>query len=512
MIWGKQLYSYDVPQWFAGDPAGPTPPEGRRFIRNSEWEHFNAHDILSMPDPWEYPWFAAWDLAFHCLPLGLLDSEFAKDNLRLMTREWYMHPNGQLPAYEWEFGNVNPPVFGWAARRINQLEHRTAGNADTDFLEAMFHKLLLEFTWWVNRKDYDDNNVFQGGFLGLDNIGVFDRAKEVPGGGRIDQSDGTAWMAFNTLGMLRLALELARVRPAYEDIATKFYEHFLSIARAMNLPDHVLWDDEDGFFYDVVHLPDGRIVPLRVRSLVGLISLIGVEVIEPDLLEANQQFRRRMRWFSRHRPHLAQNVASVERPGVGERVLLSVLDEDKLRSVLAYLLDEDEFLSRYGIRSLSRYHAERPFTVNIGGMDFTVAYEPGEAQSGMFGGNSNWRGPIWFPLNYLIIEALREYHSYYGDDFQVDFPTGSGSKATLGEIADELSARLVALFLPDDAGRRPFHGNRERLQEDPAWRDLLLFHEYFHGDTGEGLGASHQTGWTGLVATLIDELGRSEPS
>ncbi len=513
MIWGKQLYSFDIPQWLAGDPAGPAPPEGRRFIRNHEWEHFNAHDVLSMPDPWEYPWFAAWDLAFHCLPLGLLDAEFAKDNLRLMTREWYMHPNGQLPAYEWEFGNVNPPVFAWAARRISQLELQTTGSEDFDFLESMFHKLLLEFTWWVNRKDYDDNNVFQGGFLGLDNIGVFDRAKEVPGGGRIDQSDGTAWMAFNTLGMLRLALELARVRPAYEDIATKFYEHFLSIARAMNLPDHILWDEKDGFFYDVVHLPDGRNVPLRVRSLVGLISLIGVEVIEPDLLAANQQFRSRMQWFSKHRPHLAQNVASVERPGVGERVLLSVLDEDKLRSVLSYLLDEEEFLAPYGIRSLSKHHVEHPFTVNIGGMDFTVAYEPGEAQSGMFGGNSNWRGPIWFPLNYLIIEALREYHSYYGDDFQIEFPTHSGSMATLGEIADELSTRLVALFLPDAAGRRPFHGGRERLQDDPAWCDLLLFHEYFHGDTGEGLGASHQTGWTGLVATLIDELGRRpEPS
>jgi hypothetical protein len=508
MIWGKQLYSYDIPQWLAGDPAGPVPPDNRRQIRNHEWEHFNAHDVLSMPDPWEYPWFAAWDLAFHCLPLGLLDTEFAKDNLRLMTREWYMHPNGQLPAYEWEFGNVNPPVFAWAARRIDQLELQTTGSGDVEFVEAIFHKLLLEFTWWVNRKDYDDNNVFQGGFLGLDNIGVFDRAKEVPGGGRIDQSDGTAWMAFNTLGMLRLALELARVRPAYEDIATKFYEHFLSIARAMNLPDHVLWDEEDGFFYDVVHLPDGRIVPLRVRSLVGLISLIGVEVIEPELLEASKQFRNRMRWFSEHRPHLAQNVASVERPGVGERVLLSVLDEAKLRSVLGYLLDEDEFLSPYGIRSLSRHHAEQPFTVNIGGMDFTVAYEPGEAQSSMFGGNSNWRGPIWFPINYLIIEALREYHSYYGDDFQVEFPTGSGAMATLGEVADELARRLIALFLRDEAGRRPIHGNRERLQNDPAWCDLLLFHEYFNGDTGEGLGASHQTGWTGLVATLIDELGR----
>ncbi len=513
MIWGKQLYSYDMQQWFAGDPAGPAPPKSRRSIRNSEWEHFNAHDVLSMPDPWEYPWFAAWDLAFHCLPLGLLDADFAKDNLRLMTREWYMHPNGQLPAYEWEFGNVNPPVFAWAARRISQLELQISGSGDTDFLEAMFHKLLLEFTWWVNRKDYDDNNVFQGGFLGLDNIGVFDRANEVPGGGRVDQSDGTAWMAFNTLGMLRLALELARLRPAYEDIATKFYEHFLSIARAMNLPDHVLWNDEDGFFYDVVHLPDGRIVPLRVRSLVGLISLIGVEVIEPDLLEANGQFRSRMRWFSKHRPHLAQNVASVDRPGVGERVLLSVLDEDKLRSVLGYLLDEEEFLSPYGIRSLSRYHAEHPFTVEIGGMDFAVAYDPGEAQSGMFGGNSNWRGPIWFPLNYLIIEALREYHSYYGEEFRVEFPTGSGELATLGEIADELSTRLIALFLRDEAGRRPFHGQRERLQTDPAWRDLLLFHEYFNGDTGEGLGASHQTGWTGLVATLIDELGRgTEPT
>ncbi len=510
MIWGKQLFSYDVEQWLDGDPAGPPPPPDRLHGRNARWRHFNAHDILSMPDPWEYPWFAAWDLAFHCLPLGLVDPSFAKANLRLMTREWYMHPNGQLPAYEWEFGNVNPPVFGWATRRMIELDRRWSGVADDRFLEAMFHKLLLTFTWWVNQKDQDGNNVFQGGFLGLDNIGLFDRSEEVPGGGHIDQSDGTAWMAFATLGMLRLSLELADVRPAYQDIATKFYEHFLSIARAMNLPDHSLWDEHDGFFYDVLHLPDGRVVPLKVRSLVGLISLIGVEVIEPELLASNPEFQRRMRWFSTHKPHLAENVASVDRHGVGERVLMSVLDEDKLRSVLRYLLDPDEFLSPFGIRSLSKYHETHPFSVNIGGMDFTISYEPGESETGMFGGNSNWRGPIWFPLNYLIIEAIREYHTYYGDDFTVEMPTGSGNEVTLHEVADELARRLITLFMPDETGRRPFHGGRERLQDDPAWCDLLLFHEYFNADTGEGLGASHQTGWTGLVATLIDELGRSD--
>jgi hypothetical protein len=508
MVWGKQLYSYDVEQWLEGDPAGPAPPLRRRRGRNARWQHLNAHDVISMPDPWEYPWFAAWDLAFHCLPLGLIDPAFAKANLRLMTREWYMHPNGQLPAYEWEFGNVNPPVFGWAARRMIGIDRRWTGEVDDLFLEAMFHKLLLTFTWWVNQKDHDGNNVFQGGFLGLDNIGLFDRSQEVPGGGHIDQSDGTAWMAFATLGMLRLALELADARPAYQDIATKFYEHFLAIARAMNLPDHNLWDEEDGFFYDVLHLPDGRIVPLKVRSLVGLIALIGVEVIEPELLASNEEFRDRMRWFSEHKPHLAENVASVTRHGIGERVLMSVLDEEKLRSVLRYLLDPDEFLSPYGIRSLSKYHQANPFAVKIGGTEFTIAYEPGESETGIFGGNSNWRGPIWFPLNYLIIEALREYHAFYGEACMVEMPTGSGTTMTLGDVADELARRLVSLFLPDAQGRRPFHGDRHQ-HHDPEWSDLLLFHEYFNGDTGEGLGASHQTGWTGLVATLIDELGRT---
>jgi hypothetical protein len=511
MIWGKQLYSFDIEQWLDGDPAGPRPPPTRHDIRNFDWRHFNAHDILSMPDPWEYPWFAAWDLAFHCLPLGLVDPEFAKSNLRLMTREWYMHPNGQLPAYEWEFGNVNPPVFGWAVRRVHQLDKRWDSETGTDFLEAMFHKLLLTFTWWVNRKDRDGNNVFQGGFLGLDNIGLFDRSKEVPGGGHIDQSDGTAWMAFATLGMLRLSLELAVKRPAYQDIATKFYEHFLSIAKAMNATDHSLWDEEDGFFYDVLHLPDGQIVPLKVRSLVGLISLLAVEVIEPEFLAGNPEFQRRMLWFSKHRPHLAENVASVDRPGVGQRVLMSILDEPKLRSVLSYLLDPEEFLAPHGIRSLSKYHAAHPLTVSIGGTEFSVSYEPGESETVMFGGNSNWRGPIWFPLNYLIIEALREFHTYYGDRFTVEFPTGSGSQATLREVADDLARRLIALFLPDADGKRPFHGSRDRLTEDSAWGDELLFHEYFNAETGEGLGASHQTGWTGLVATLIDELGRSAP-
>jgi hypothetical protein len=466
----------------------------------------NNFDVISMPDSWEYPWYAAWDLAFHCLPLALVDPEFAKGNLRLMTREWYMHPNGQLPAYEWEYGNVNPPVFAWATRHVFELD-RALGGHDAVFLEAMFHKLLLNFTWWVNRKDTDGNNVFQGGFLGLDNISLFDRSEELPTGGHIDQSDGTAWVAFTTLGMLKIALELAAMRPSYQDVATKFYEHFLSIARAMNLPDHSLWNEEDGFYYDVLHLPDGRVEPLRVRSLVGLLPLLGVEVIEPDVLAAAPEFQERMAWFSRHRPHLAQNVASVERPGVGKRVLMSILDEERLRSVLRYMLDPAEFLSPHGIRSLSKYHEAHPYTLEVDGVTFTIGYEPGESATVLFGGNSNWRGPVWFPLNYLIIEALRDYAGYYGDSFTVEHPTGSGRQATLDEIADDLSRRLISLFLPGEEGRRPFHGDVARLQEDQAWRDLLLFHEYFDGDTGRGLGASHQTGWTALVAMLIHELG-----
>jgi hypothetical protein len=508
LIWSKQLYSYDVEQWLDGDPAGPAPPPARRHGRNAHWRHLNNHDVISMPDAWEYPWYAAWDLAFHCIPIASFDPGFAKQNLRLMTREWYMHPNGQLPAYEWGFGNVNPPVFAWATRRIYELDARSRGTPDVDFLESMFHKLLLNFTWWVNRVDTDGNNVFQGGFLGLDNISLFDRSKSLPTGGHIDQSDGTAWMAFFTQGMLKIAFELAHLRPAYQDVATKFYEHFLAIARAMNAPDHSLWDERDGFFYDVLHLPDGSVRPLRVRSLVGLLPLIGVEVIADEVLDAVPEFRRRMEWFSRHRPHHALNVASVERPGVGQRHLLSILDEDRLRSVLSYMLDPDEFLSPHGIRSLSKIHEEHPFVFSYGGETVTVGYEPGESTTGIFGGNSNWRGPVWFPLNYLIVEALHEYHDYYGDQFTVEYPTGSGREATLDEVADDLAERLVGLFLPDASGRVPALGDHPVLQEDPLWNTHPMFFEYFHGDTGAGLGASHQTGWTALVAKLIDELGR----
>ena len=503
LIWSKQLYYFDVEQWLAGDPAGPDPEPGRDRLRNGDWSHLNNFDVISMPDAWEYPWYAAWDLAFHCVPLATVDAGFAKGNLRLMTREWYMHPNGQFPAYEWEFGNVNPPVFAWATRRVFEIDRRTGGG-DDEFLEGMFHKLLLNFTWWVNRKDADGNNVFQGGFLGLDNVSLFDRSDDLPTGGHIDQSDATAWMAFSTLGMLRIALELAARRPVYEAVATKFYEHFLSIARAINLPDHSLWNDEDGFFYDVLHLPDGRVEPLRVRSLVGLLPLLGVEVIEPGVLDAAPRFRERMEWYRRHRPQLSRHIASVERPGVGHRILLSVLDEDRLRSVLRYLLDPDEFLSPYGVRSLSKFHADHPYTLEVDGTHFTIGYEPGESTTALFGGNSNWRGPVWFPVNYLIIEALREYHEYYGDAFVVECPTGSGREVTLQGVADDLADRLIALFRLDD-DRRPFHGDVARLQSDPAWRDLLLFHEYFDGDTGRGLGASHQTGWTALVAKLIEE-------
>jgi hypothetical protein len=505
LIWTKQLYYYDVEQWLDGDPLGPPPPERRGVIRNGDWRHVNNFDIVSMPDSWEYPWYAAWDLAFHCVPLALIDPAFAKGNLRLMTREWYMHPNGALPAYEWAFENVNPPVFAWATRRVYELDG-SRGEPDHDFLEAMFHKLLLNFTWWVNRKDVDGNNVFQGGFLGMDNVSLFDRSVELPTGGHIDQSDGTAWMGFATLGMLKIALELAALRPAYQDVATKFYEHFLAIAQAMNFPGHSLWDPEDGFFYDVLHLPDGTSRPLRVRSMVGLLPLIAVEVIEPDVLDRVPEFTARMAWLARHKPHLKEDVATMTPAAAGHRHLLAMLNEERLRSVLRYMLDPDEFLSPYGVRSLSKVHAEEPFTLAVGGADFTIGYEPGESRSHLFGGNSNWRGPIWFPINYLIVEALREYATYYGEDFTVEHPVGSGRPCTLNEVADDLSQRLISLFLPGSDGSRPVHGAAARAA-GAAWEDELLFYEYFHGETGEGLGASHQTGWTALVAKLINELG-----
>jgi hypothetical protein len=508
LLWCKQLYYYDVGEWLEGDPAGPPPPEGRRHGRNGDWRHLNNLDVISMPDAWEYPWFAAWDLAFHCIPLALVDPAFAKQQLTLLVREWYMHPNGQLPAYEWAFGDVNPPVHAWAAWRVYKIEKRLTGRADRAFLERIFHKLLLNFTWWVNRKDSDGHNVFQGGFLGLDNIGVFDRSAMLPTGGHLEQSDGTAWMGMYSLNMLTIALELARENPVYEGVATKFFEHFLSIASAMNDiggEGVSLWDEQDEFFYDVLHLPDDEMRPLRLRTLVGLIPLLAVETIEPDLLEALPQFKARLEWFLRHRPQLASLVSRWQEPGAGERRLLALVRGHRMKQLLKRMLDPQEFLSDHGVRGISRYHAEHPYMLRVNGMEYAVRYEPAESTTGLFGGNSNWRGPVWFPINFLLIEALQKFHHYYGDDFLVECPTGSGTKATLWQVAENLSSRLTHLFLRGPDGRRPVFGDNEVLQRDPYWRDYLLFYEYFNGDTGAGLGASHQTGWTALVAKLLEQ-------
>jgi hypothetical protein len=514
LVWGKQYYHVDIGRWLEGDPAGPPPSAQRSAGRNAAWREMNAADVISMPDPWEYPWFAAWDLAFHMIPHALIDPEFAKGQLVLLTREWFMHPNGQLPAYEWSFSDVNPPVHAWATWRVYKIDRRISGRADRAFLEKVFHKLLLNFTWWVNRKDREGNNVFQGGFLGLDNIGVFDRSALLPGGGHLAQADGTAWMGFYSLQMMQIALELARLNPVYEDVATKFFEHFLYIAGALNNLGQSgisLWDDDDGFFYDVLHLPDDSKVQLKVRSLVGLMPLLAVETLEPEFLERLPQFARRLGWFLRNRPELANLVASWEEPGMGERRLLALVNGDRLRRLLSRMLDESEFLSPHGIRALSRHHLEHPYMLDFAGSHHEVRYEPAESRSGLFGGNSNWRGPIWFPINYLIVEALQKYHHFYGDAFRVEAPAGSGQFLTLHEVGDELARRLIGLFTLGVDGRRPVFGDDAALQADPLWRDNVLFHEYFDGDTGKGLGASHQTGWTALVAKLLDQVGRAAP-
>ncbi|MDB4948191.1 MAG: uncharacterized protein JWM27_840 [Gemmatimonadetes bacterium] len=513
LLWSKQFYHYDVRTWLHGDPGLPPPPSERAAGRNRTWTHLNNHDVLSMPDKWEYPWYAAWDLAFHCIPLALVDADFAKDQLVLLLREWYMHPNGQLPAYEWAFGDVNPPVHAWAAMRVYQIDRRLRGKGDTRFLERVFHKLLINFTWWVNRKDAEGRNVFQGGFLGLDNIGVFNRSETLPGGGLLDQSDGTSWMATYCLGMLAIALELARDDDSYEDVATKFLEHFFHIAYAINdrpatlVDDGVdLWDNEDGFYYDVLRVPGRAAQFLKVRSLVGLIPLLAVETLDAELLGRLPGFRARLEWFLANRPDLVGDAASVTRVGEDDRRLFAVVSADRLRAILARMLDEREFLSPYGIRSLSRWHAEHPFRLQVDGSAYEVGYEPAESRSGLFGGNSNWRGPIWFPINYLLIEALQKFDWYYGSGFTVECPVGSGRMLTLWEVSVELSRRLIALFVRHD-GRRPVFGGVERLQSDPHFRDYLQFNEYFHGDDGAGLGASHQTGWTALVAKLIQQSG-----
>jgi hypothetical protein len=507
LIWSKQSYHLDIRRWLDGEPDGPPPPAERRQGRNSGWRHLNNDDVISMPDTWEYPWYAAWDLAFHCVAFAGIDAGFAKAQLVLLMREWYMHPSGQVPAYEWAFDDVNPPVFAWAAWRVYQVDARERGTPDREFLERVFHKLMMTFTWWVNRKDRAGRNVFQGGFLGLDNIGLFDRSRPLPAGGYLEQSDGTAWMSMFSLQLMAIALELARTNPVYEDVATKYFEHFLYIAGAMNDiggEGIALWDDEDGFFYDVLRGPDGSMTRLRVRSMVGLIPLLAVDTIEPGVLDEVPGFARRLDWFLADRPDLARLVSRWRDPGMADRRLLSLVRADRMKRLLRRMLDPDEFLSPYGIRSLSRSHADAPFELALDGERYMIGYEPAESRSGLFGGNSNWRGPVWFPLNYLLIEALRTFHRYYGDDFLVEHPTGSGHRASLGDIADDLAARLVAIFRRGADGRRPVFGDDERSQLDPDWRDRLLFYEYFHGDTGAGLGASHQTGWTALVAPLME--------
>ncbi len=508
LLWSKQYYRFDLTRWLEGDPGHPIPPDSRKGGRNCHWPHLDSDDILSMPDKWEYPWFAAWDLAFHCIPLAMVDPEFAKYQLDIMTREWYMHPNGQMPAYEWAFGDVNPPVHAWATWRVYKIEQKMTGKGDRQFLERVFQKLLLNFTWWVNRKDAEGNNVFEGGFLGLDNIGVFDRSAPLPTGGYIEQSDGTSWMAMYCLNMLTISLELARENPVYEDMATKFFEHFIYIADAMN---HIgggksqLWDDEDGFFYDVLHLPGHERIRLKVRSMVGLIPLFAVETLDPDLLDKLPSFKERLEWFETNRPQLAHNVASFVEEGLGKRRLLAIVQPEKLSRILAKMLDETEFLGDHGIRALSRFHLEQPYIFEARGQEYRVSYEPAESSTGLFGGNSNWRGPIWFPVNFLLIESLQKFHHYLGDGFQVDCPTGSGSSCSLWEVALDLEHRLISTFQQNESSQRPVYGGIEIFQQDPHWQNHILFHEYFHGDNGAGIGASHQTGWTGLVAKLIQQ-------
>jgi hypothetical protein len=510
MLWCKQFYHYDVRTWLDGDPAGPPPPKERLQGRNKDWTHLYNDDVISMPDKWEYPWYAAWDLAFHCIPIALIDPDFAKEQLILLLREWYMHPNGQLPAYEWAFGDVNPPVHAWSAWRVYKIERRVRGVADRGFLEKVFHKLLLNFTWWVNRKDPDGMNIFQGGFLGLDNIGVFDRSAPLPTGGHLEQSDGTSWMGMYCLNMMAIALELAKEDPAYEDVASKFFEHFVNIAHAMNdmgTNGRSLWDDTDGFYYDVLQLPSGEEYFVKIRSIVGLIPLFAVETLEPEIVDRLPGFKRRMQWFIDNHSDVPEHIEMTERSARGVRRLLSLVSRKQLKRVLSRMLDETEFLSPYGVRALSRYHLDHPYEVTVDGRTNSVQYEPAESTTALFGGNSNWRGPIWFPVNYLLIESLQKFHHYYGEDFKVECPARTGKDCNLWQVAAEISRRLVRPFLRGDDGRRPVYGGTEIFQNDPHWRDLILFYEYFHGDDGAGLGASHQTGWTGLVAKLIEQSG-----
>jgi hypothetical protein len=512
MLWSKQYFYYDLDQWLQEHGATPwMPPEQKRNTRNSDWFHMYNDDVISMPDKWEYPWFAAWDLAFHMIPLSLVDPDFAKVQLELMLREDYLHPNGQIPAYEWNFSDVNPPVHAWATWEIYTRDReRNNGVGDIEFLKYAFSKLLINFTWWVNRKDEGGNNIFEGGFLGLDNIGVFDRSSPLPTGGRLEQADGTAWMVFFSQRMLQIAIELAIHDPLYEDLAIKFFEHTMWIAGAMDRigeNQDELWDEEDGFFYDVLRLPDGKAIRLKVRSMVGLLPLMAVSVFPPDVFQRLPRFRERAKLFMLRHPELTQNVHLPSQKGHGDRLMLSILNEQKLRRVLSRMLDESEFLSDYGIRALSRYHKDHPYVFYHAGQEYKVEYLPGDSNTGMFGGNSNWRGPIWIPVNLLLIRSLGYLYTYYGDAFTIEYPTGSGEQKTLFEIAHAIGERLISLFLQDKSGRRPVYGGAEKFQTDPYWRDLILFYEYFHGDNGAGIGASHQTGWTGCIARVIQMIG-----
>jgi hypothetical protein len=507
MLWSKQYFNIDIPRWLNGDPGQPAPPEQRKHGRNHQWQSLNNEDIISMPDKWEYPWYAAWDLAFHCVPLSMVDAKFAKEQLILFLREWYMHPNGQLPAYEWAFGDVNPPVHGWSCLQVYKIDKAKTGKPDIEFLERVFQKLLINFTWWVNRKDHKGNNVFEGGFLGLDNIGVFDRSNMIPGGGILEQADGTSWMAMYSLNMLEMALEISQYNPAYEDVTTKFFEHFIYIAESLNRIGENWtgsWDDQEGFFYDVLSLPDGRYIPLKVRSLVGLSTLFGVLVLKKEMLEKVPDFHNRLKWFQQYREKNMQYVV-IEELNDHDDILLSLVPKERLKKLVRALLDEKEFLSPGGIRSISKIH-EHGYSVNIDGQDFGLDYQPAEGNTSLFGGNSNWRGPVWMPMNYLLVLALKQFSDYYQDDLKVEYPTGSGNEITLGEVSYELSKKLVSTFRKNENGDRPVNDNLSLYRDDPHFKDLVLFYEYFHGDTARGVGASHQTGWTGVVAELINRI------
>ncbi|WP_309395958.1 MGH1-like glycoside hydrolase domain-containing protein [Cerasicoccus maritimus] len=513
LLQSKQFYHYSVKDWLEGDPNFPPPPEGRGEIRNGDWGHLFNRDVISMPDKWEYPWFAAWDLAFHMIPFDKIDPDFAKQQLMLFLREWYLHPNGQIPAYEWNFSDVNPPVHAWAVWRVYKMTAKR-GERDLNFLAQCFHKLLINFTWWVNRKDPEGRNLFAGGFLGLDNIGAFDRSKPLPGGAQLVQADGTAWMAFYCATMLSISLELAAHDASYEGVASKFFEHFVAIGEAINtLGGTGLWNEEDGFYYDMLHTGDGRGIPMAIRSMVGLLPICAVELLHNETIESLPGFKKRMQWFLKHNEIFTEQVSCLDfAAGVGVRpkFLLGLAARERMEKVLRYLFDENEFLSPYGIRSLSKAHEDNPFILNLNGEQHCVAYEPGESRSYLFGGNSNWRGPIWLPVNFLIIEALEKYYHFYGDRLKVELPTGSGNWVTLEEAAKDLSRRLLKLFLPDENGDRPINGDHPEWYRDEHFKDHVLFYEYFHGDTGRGCGASHQTGWTGLIAKLLEDVCKEE--